>query len=122
MGNLSKNFSRREFECPCCGEAPISTLLISELQRLRDNIGRPIIVTSGYRCQKYNEDVGGVVGSQHVFGTAADIIVRGLTPAEVAREAVKIPNFRHGGIGVYQTFVHLDVRDDGPARWGQRWR
>ena len=43
------------------------------LQPLRDHYGRPIIVTSGYRCPELNEAVHGVGGSQHLYGCAADL-------------------------------------------------
>lgn len=122
MGDLTKNFSRYEFECPHCGKNDISKLLVSQLQMLRDKFKKPIIVTSGVRCEEHNRDVGGVLDSKHLTGEAADIVIRDVAPEEIAREAVKIPDFRRGGIGVYNTFIHLDVRSDGPARWGKRWR
>jgi len=47
MGDLSKNFSKLEFQCPCsCGANKISPVLIKKLQKVRDIIGRPVIITS----------------------------------------------------------------------------
>lgn len=43
------------------------------LDPLRDAWGAPIIVTSGYRCQRLNKAVGGASNSQHLYGQAADI-------------------------------------------------
>lgn len=47
------------------------------LQPLREKLGKPIIVTSGFRCKELNEKVGGVANSQHTTGEAADIYVNG---------------------------------------------
>jgi uncharacterized protein YcbK (DUF882 family) len=57
--------------------------------------------------------VGGARGSQHLYGRAADIVVKGVKPSVVADycEAIGM-----GGIGRYTTFTHIDVRDK-KARW-----
>ena len=55
MGDLSKNFSKLEVQCPCsCGADKISSILIEKLQKVRNIIGRPIIITSGVCCEFYN--------------------------------------------------------------------
>ena len=55
MGDLSENFSKLEIMCPCsCGADKISPVLIEKLQKVRNIIGRPIIITSGVRCEFYN--------------------------------------------------------------------
>ncbi len=121
MGDLSRNFSKWEFRCPCgCGQVRVDSRLIEALQILRDRIGLPIEISSGYRCRKHNADVGGVPDSQHLLGHAADIVVQGLHPDCVATIAETIPAFKNGGIGRYDTFTHLDVREDGPDRWDKR--
>lgn len=122
MGDLSKNFSRREFACrgkDCCGgSAPVHPELISGLQQLRDNVGVPLTISSGFRCRRHNAAVGGARQSQHTFGTAADVLVpSGWTATQLADLAETIDVFRDGGIGIYPTWVHLDVRPNGPARW-----
>lgn len=98
----------REFECKD-GEklVKLDSTLLNKLQILRDKIGKPIIINSGYRTKRYNEKVGGSPKSQHMLGKAADIKINGLTPDEIAIKAEKIG---FGGIGIYKTFVHLDVR------------
>ena len=50
--------------------------LISALDKIREQYGKPIIVTSGYRCPELNKAVGGVNSSQHVKGEAADLVGR----------------------------------------------
>lgn len=118
MGDLTKDFSKEEFECPCCGEAQINEVLLAALQDLRDSVGRPIRVNSGYRCQAYNRRIGGSPGSQHMTGRAADIVIRGLTPLQMAEWADMIPGFRNGGIGIYPAHIHVDVREVKARWWG----
>ena len=115
---LSSHFRRSELVCFCCGELKLSRRLVDALEKLRHKCGNvPIHVRSGYRCPEWNERVGGVPGSKHLSGEAADIVVEGLEPVEVAEMAETVAEIRHGGIGVYSTFVHVDVRQDGAARW-----
>ena len=77
-----------------------------------------VVINSGYRTSAYNKKVGGVSNSQHVKGTAADIVVKGMDPLTVSQYVEYImPD--HGGIGVYQTFTHVDVRSNR-SRWDQR--
>lgn len=51
----------------------LTALVDKVLDPLREKIGEPIIVTSGYRCPRLNKAVGGVSNSQHITGQAADI-------------------------------------------------
>ena len=114
---LSKNFYKKEFACKCgCGLQSVNPRLITALQKLRDLIGRPITITSACRCESHNAKVGGVKNSYHTQGIAVDIQVKGMTPKEVAKCAETIKEFYEGGIGIYKTFVHLDVRNK-KARW-----
>lgn len=119
MGDLSTHFSRSEFACHCgkC-DGMIDKLdmrLIAALEALRLRIG-PIIVNDAIRCPAHNKAVCGVKNSQHLYGRAADIRSLHLTPEQLATEAEKVPEFAHGGIGIYKTFVHVDVRGY-KARW-----
>ena len=58
-------------------------LIFYVLQPLRDKLGKPMIITSGFRSKKVNELVGGVGNSQHLYGQACDFVVNGMTPAQV---------------------------------------
>ena len=51
----------------------IELLVEKILDPLRESFGKPIIVTSGYRCKELNKAVGGAAKSQHMSGEAADI-------------------------------------------------
>lgn len=112
-------FERREFACKCgkCGGYPVepSWDLIDVLEKIRGHFGAPVRINSGVRCITHNKNVGGATSSQHLYGTAADIRVDGVSPAEVAEFAeTLLPNT--GGIGTYSTFVHVDVRK-AKSRW-----
>lgn len=61
----------------------INALVDNVLDPLRAMIGSPIIITSGYRCQRVNELVGGSKTSQHLLGKAADFHVQGYTPQQM---------------------------------------
>ena len=55
----------------------LRALCLEVLQPLRDHLGKPVVVSSGYRCKDLNRKVGGVENSQHLKGEAADIKVSG---------------------------------------------
>lgn len=113
---LSTNFRVREFACSD-GSDPIfiDSDLVNVLQKIRTHFGKSVTITSAYRTPTKNKAVGGAVYSQHQYGTAADIKVSGVTPKKVAQYAEKLlPN--RGGIGIYSTFTHIDVRQT-KARW-----
>jgi uncharacterized protein YcbK (DUF882 family) len=118
MGDLSANFSKNEFSCHCgCGFDDISPDLVNYLQHLRDSLGEPIHVLSGCRCELHNKRCGGKVHSQHLLGTAADIFVDSLSPVKLHKyidENADVLGIK--GLGLYSTFVHVDVRPE-PARW-----
>jgi len=65
---------------------PRLIMLAEMLERIRSAVNVPITVTSGYRCQRLNQAVGGVTSSDHTQGHAADIIAPKFgTPTELAR-------------------------------------
>ena len=106
---LSKNFKVLEFACKGndCNTVKIDTKLVEYLQKIRDHFGKAVTINSGYRCSKHNKRVGGATASYHVKGQAADIVVAGIKPAEVAKYAESIGVL---GIGLYDNFVHIDTR------------
>jgi N-acetylmuramoyl-L-alanine amidase len=110
---LSKNFHLSEYACKCsqCSTVVVDHGHVANLQRLRDKLGRPINITSGYRCENHNAAVGGVKNSEHVQGSATDLVVNGMSPAAVANAA---ENF--DGLGRYAGFTHVDSRGY-KARW-----
>lgn len=74
-----KHFKKEEFTCKCgCGMNNIDLRLVKILDDIRESFGKPCVVTSGCRCAKHNKNVGGVQGSRHVLGKAADIYIQGV--------------------------------------------
>ena len=127
---LTKNFSKSEFECKCGCEIPDNVLenvkkLAEQLQIIRDYVQEPIIINSAYRCLRHNRMVGSNDRSQHPKGKAADIVILGFTPDETASVIENmltnetLPSFHIGGLGRYNTFTHVDIRDNY-ARWDNR--
>ena len=107
---LSPNFRVREFACSD-GSDPvfIAPALVEVLQAIRDHFGAAVTVHSGYRTPGKNKSCGGAAYSQHLYGTAADISVRGVDSAKVAAYARSLLP-ASGGVGRYPTFTHVDVR------------
>lgn len=121
---LSTNFNSTEFDCHgngCCSTTTVDPKLVEYLQKIRDHFGKSVTVTSGYRCAKHNKNIGGATKSYHAKGQAADIVVKGVAPAEVAKYAESISV---KGIGLYETnkdghFVHIDTRTTKSFWYGQ---
>lgn len=112
---LSANFKVSEFLCNgtgCCAEGKIDEKLVKILQQIRDHFGKPVYISSAYRCPVWNKQVGGVSSSYHLSGQAADFYIDGVAPAEIAKFAESIGV---KGIGLYEekdgNFVHIDTRN-----------
>lgn len=124
MAKITKNFSLQEFNSKCGRPIPNNVLpniieLAKNLQVLRDAVNKSISITSGYRSPEHNSKVKGAKNSQHVKGTAADIKVAGMTPKEVAlviEGLVESGKMKQGGIGIYPSWVHYDIRGK-KSRW-----
>lgn len=113
---LSTNFTVKEFACND-GTDPvfIAPRLVMVLQSIRSHFGKAVTINSAYRTPSYNEKVDGAAQSQHCYGTAADISIKGVTPKQIAQYARSImPDW--GGVGLYDTFCHVDVREQ-KADW-----
>jgi uncharacterized protein YcbK (DUF882 family) len=107
---LTKNFKVREFACSDGTDVIfISMDLVEILQKIRDHFGKPVTINSAYRTPAKNTKVGGAKYSQHLYGTAADISISGVSPKTVAEFAETLLP-KTGGIGIYKTFCHVDVR------------
>jgi len=121
---LTKNFKLSEFDCKDGTELPSQLLpnvleLAESLQELREMLNSPIKINSAYRSLEHNQIIGGSKSSQHLFAKAADIVVKGKTPRQVAtmiKLLILEGKMKQGGIGVYDTFIHYDIRGY-KARW-----
>ena len=102
-------FSEAEMACRCnCGALPDAAFMVW-LEQVRQVYGKPMVVTSGARCEAHNRIVGGEQNSAHTEGMAVDIAIRG---AE-AMQLVHVALINHVyGVGLKQhgaeRFVHLD--------------
>nr|DAW36836.1 MAG TPA: peptidase [Microviridae sp.] len=107
---IGQHFKVKEFACKDGSQAVfIDSHLVSILDILRNQIGKPVIINSGYRTPTRNKAVGGAKYSYHIRGMAADIRVNGMSPKELANKLNKIvPN--ECGIIVYKSWVHFDTR------------
>lgn len=130
MGTISKDFSYKEFEAsPTADRKGICNVITSfavrdavkelvetVLQPLRNTVGHPLRISSGYRCPELNREVNGVPNSQHIKGEAADIAAADpYLLAKVVRSAPDIWNEVDQMI-LYPTFVHISHRKGGPQR------
>ena len=122
---ITKNFSIEEFQCRCGCNMPEFVKknvieLAENLQIIRDEVGR-LDLTNAYRCKDHNFDVGGSTSSQHLVGKAADVKSKSIKPKEMAQivnDLMKNEKIKTGGIGIYNTFTHIDIRGVR-ARWSK---
>jgi uncharacterized protein YcbK (DUF882 family) len=118
----SLNFTWTELECKCgCGTRNITDDSIRKLQKLRSLVGYPLTINSAARCEKHNRAVGGVSGSKHLSkddypSYAFDISTNGHSQIAILKAAEQVG---FGGIGRYNTFIHVDDRSS-IARWDYR--
>ena len=89
--------------------------MLKVLEDIRTHFNNKVKIISGYRCVLHNIVVGGAAKSKHMIGIAADISVDNHTPREVYEYLNALYPDTYG-IGLYSTWVHIDVRPD-KARW-----
>ena len=129
---LTKNFTEREFKSREFksrdgSKMPEDVLcnikdLADNLQVLRDFLGEPIRINSAYRSEAHNKAIGGSKTSQHLLGKAADIKVKDIETKDlylIIEALIKDNKIAEGGLGLYDTFVHYDIRGT-KARWDYR--
>lgn len=124
MEQLTRNFHRKEFDCKDGTKVPEEfknnlVKLAVNLQVLRDDFGSALVISSGYRTPKYNKRVGGATLSQHLTASASDLSQNKETPLELYKRIerlIKEGKMHNGGLGLYNTFVHYDIRQK-PTRW-----
>lgn len=63
-------------------------MLAGFAERVREIVGKPLIITSGYRCPELNKAIGGAITSQHIFCEAIDFVVKGLRPEDIFNRIV----------------------------------
>lgn len=121
---MTKNFSIHEFACKDGSPVPEELIpnvqeLANQLQVIRDYIGEPLQILSGYRSPAHNKKVGGKKASYHMKAMAADLTCKSLTPKKLHSLILTLisqKKIKNGGLGLYPGFVHYDI---GPAN--RRW-
>jgi len=124
IGFQMSNFKISEFDSKDGAEMPYDVKmnvieLIDNLNVLRQELGSPLYVNSGYRSPEHNKSIGGSLNSQHLTGKAADIRSNEYTPKQIEEkieELIKVGKMKQGGLSAYNTFVHYDIRGN-KARW-----
>ena len=112
-----KWFNRKEFACKCgCGFDTVDYELAEVLVDLREYFESPTTINSGCRCGEHNHSVGGSSNSMHLYGKAADVVVKGVS-AEDVYEYLDTKYFNKYGIGLYTGRVHVDVKSGPKRRW-----
>jgi zinc D-Ala-D-Ala carboxypeptidase len=115
------NFKASEFRCSHCQADGVKEELIAKLQAMRTEYGKPMKITSGYRCPQHPIEAKKTSPGAHALGLAADIGVEGAEAHKILSLA-----FTHGftGVGVQQKgtgrFIHVDIRNGelpGPTVW-----
>ena len=116
---LTKHFKVKEFACKDGSPVIfIDEYLYETLEILRNKIGKPVIIASGYRTPEWNKKCNGAKYSYHMCGMAADIRVDGVTAKEIAKKLDEIVP-EGCGIIVYDNWVHFDVRTEKKYRKGR---
>ncbi len=122
--NITPHFTQEEADCRDGTAVPVEYMpnvlhVFTQLEVLRAAVGEPINCNDVYRSPAHNKAVGGAPNSQHLIGKACDFWVNGMTSTEVhtkIEELIAEGKMEQGGLGLYPTFCHYDVRGH-KARW-----
>lgn len=120
MSNMWRYFKLEEFACKHCGENKIDRAFVDKLDLLRHTYGKPLVVTSGYRCPVHNIAVSTTgANGPHTTGKAVDLAVARTDAYNLLTLALAMG---FTGVGVQQKgpsrFLHLDVLEEGrPTVW-----
>lgn len=119
--NLTKHFSYEELQCPCCGSMEIDMTFLKALEEIRESVGRPFIISSGYRCAEQNFRVGGAITSNHLYGRAVDILTAGWSSEDLHYLMFEFtsvqPEEFSTGVGIYKRHIHFDFRRSPESLW-----
>ena len=115
MGDIGEYFDKKEFACKDgCGFDEVSPRLVKVLDRTREILNRPLVITSACRCHDHNRAEGGKENSAHVKGLAADLKVNGARERFEVIEAALVAGIIR--IGIARDFVHIDIDSSKPQR------
>ena len=115
---VTKHFMYSDFLCPCCDRLRIVPAFYSHvglLEQMREDLDFAILINSGYRCKDHNAEVGGAPKSWHLL-FATDIRPENNDQDNLRALYKMALSLNFGGIGLYETYLHLDLRPE-PVRW-----
>lgn len=108
--HLTDHFLLREFQCPCCKSVMVHPVMVEFLERLRIKWGKPIIISSGYRCYRHELDVSGEVLSRHGRGLAVDVLITDKAFVDLAYKTYKeVPKWSPLGCFAEKDHVHIQL-------------
>lgn len=112
---MFKYFKLDEFKCRHTGKNEIKEEFVHRLDELREACGFPFTITSGYRDKTHPIEAKKSTPGTHARGIAVDISIRnGVQRRKIVEEALKLG---FGGIGIANSFIHVDIREDTPVLW-----
>ena len=109
--SIYPDFTEAEFRCRETGECDMLPSFMARLQRLRRELGTPLVITSGFRSPRHSVEKAKPRPGTHALGRAADIAAGGGLQYRIIALA---PSLGFLGIGIAKTFIHLDDWDGGP--------
>lgn len=120
---ITTHFNSNEFKCPHCGEIVISTELLNKLEKLFNVVSASkCLISSGYRCLKYDKDQNGFAG-MHSKGLASDCIFYDKHGKIISSEIICCLAYEMGFSGIAlinKNYTHLDIRQTGYYRGDER--
>lgn len=117
---IYQNFKEQEFNCTHCGKNEMRADFMERLQALRNAYGKPMRITSGFRCAEHPIEAKKAKPGSHASGCACDIGIDGPDAHQLLSIALQLG---FTGIGVQQKgsgrFIHLDTLTSGlrPTVW-----
>lgn len=112
---ITKDFKYKEFFCKDGSQPPLEyynyiLMCATELQKVRDIIKKPIIITSAYRTKEWNAKNGGARNSLHLRAMAVDSRASGMTLTDYLMYLIRFSGFGGIGINIKKNFIHCDLR------------
>ena len=114
-----KHFKLSEFDSPDLPGSGknMDVATLERLDTLRELVGKPFIINSGFRTAAHNRKVGGAPNSAHRLGKAVDVSTLGWSEAERMNLITLARKNGFTGVGVGQSFIHLHTMPR-VASWG----
>ena len=113
-GNMKTYFTDDELRCKCCGKVDMDKNFMRRLNHARDQAMVLFSVTSGYRCEKHNTDVGST-STNHTSGKAVDLSCNTAGRRYMMIKELILAGIK--GIGIGPTYIHADTNRELGVIW-----